>query len=391
MTEGSELTSMKPGTRQHFEFSRLLVDTIQEYAIFLLDPLGNVMTWNPRIQKLKGYESDEIIGKHFSTFYPKKDIEAGKPEWELDVCRNEGHVEDEGWRIRKDGTKFWANVVITTLRNDDGEIIGFAKVTRDLTERRNHEEELRRANHKLMQQSKQLKNLNEAKDEFISLASHQLRTPASGVKQFLGLLLEGYGGKLSNTQAAYVKQAYDGNERQIDLIDDLLKVAQVDAGKVTLKKAPADLNALLNDITGEQKDKFKSRHQTLLLQLSDDSVVISVDVARFRMAIENLIDNASKYTPEGGTITIELMQSGQEVRLSISDTGVGIDEESAVKLFKKFSRIPNILSESVGGTGLGLYWARKVVELHGGDITVESHIGSGSRFTVVIPVGEKHV
>lgn len=391
MVEGSELTSMKPGTRQHFEFSQLLVNTIQEYAIFLLDPSGKVMTWNPGAQKLKGYESDEIIGKHFSAFYPKKDIVAGKPEWELDVCRRDGHVEDEGWRIRKDGTKFWANVVITALRNDSNEIIGFAKVTRDLTERRNHEEELRRANHKLMQQSKQLKNLNEAKDEFISLASHQLRTPASGVKQFLGLLLEGYGGKLSDTQTTYIKQAYDGNERQIELIDDLLKVAQVDAGKVTLRKAPADLNALLNDIANEQSDKFKNRQQILTLQLSDEPVIASVDIARFRMAIENLIDNASKYTPEGGNIIVTLTRSAEGASLSVSDTGVGIDEESAVKLFKKFSRIPNTLSETVGGTGLGLYWAHKVVELHGGDITVESNVGKGSQFTVILPASGDNV
>lgn len=390
MTEGSELISMKPGTRQHVEFSRLLVNTIQEYAIFLLDPLGNVMTWNPGAQKLKGYEAHEIIGKHFSVFYPKKDIEAGKPEWKLNVCRSEGHVEDEGWRIRKDGTKFWANVVITTLRNDEGEIVGFAKVTRDLTERRNHEEELRRANHKLMLQSKQLKNLNAVKDEFISLASHQLRTPASGVKQFLGLLLEGYGGKLTDTQIEYIKQAYDGNERQIQLIDDLLKVAQVDAGKVTLRKATADLNALLKDIASEQQDKFKSRQQTVVLQLSEETVIVPIDVARFRMAIENLVDNASKYTPERGNITISLTRSADNTSISVMDNGIGIDEESAIKLFKKFSRIPNELSDKVGGTGLGLYWANKVIELHGGTIAVESNPGQGSRFTVVIPKDEEH-
>jgi PAS domain S-box-containing protein len=388
MSKDSGLSTLTPGTRQHLEFSKLLVNTIQEYAMFLLDTEGNVVTWNPGAQKLKGYTSKEIIGKHFSVFYPKKDIVAGKPEWELDVCRESGHVEDEGWRIRKDGTKFWANVVITALRDDDGELIGFAKVTRDLSERKRHEEMLRKANRKLQQQSKLLQELNNAKDEFISLASHQLRTPASGVKQFLGLLLDGYAGELTDIQRDFVMRAYEGNNRQINLVNDLLSVAQVDAGKVVLKRSLTDLNELIRDVSSEQMDRFDHRKQKLKTNLQPTLPQLFIDRPRLRMAIENLIDNAGKYTPASGTITVSTKESDGNVTLLVADTGVGMDEAGMSKLFKKFSRIQNDLSDSAGGSGLGLYWAYKIVALHQGKISVSSKKGKGTEFSIVLPIGD---
>lgn len=387
MTTESGIANLEVGSREHFEFSRLLVNSIQEYAIFLLDPTGHIATWNPGAQNLKGYKPHEIIGKHFSTFYPAKDVKAGKPAWELEVAERDGHVEDEGWRIKKDGSRFWANVVITALRDEDGKLIGFAKVTRDLSERRKHEEELRKANQKLKRQSMELKELNKSKDEFVSLASHQLRTPASGVKQFLGLVLEGYAGELNEQQQDYLQRAYDSNDRQVELINDLLRVAQVDAGKVILRKAPIDMGDLIEDIVNEQIDKFKNRSQRLILHLPDESAKASVDEMRFRMVLENLIDNASKYTPKGGVITVSMLISGSRIKITIADTGVGIDDAAITKLFRKFSRIPNYLSDSVGGSGLGLYWAYKIVKLHKGTISVVSQPGKGSTFTIMLPNG----
>lgn len=381
------IANMKVGSREHFEFSRLLVNTIQEYAIFLLDPTGHIATWNPGAQKLKGYLPQEIIGKHFSTFYPQVDIDARKPDIELEIAERDGHVEDEGWRIRKDGTRFWANVVITALRDDTGKLVGFAKVTRDLSERRKHEEELRLANSKLMRQSAELRELNKAKDEFISLASHQLRTPASGVKQFLGLVLEGFAGELSDTQREYIVRANESNNRQIELINDLLRVAQIDAGKVTLQLGDVNLCNLIMNVIYEQRSKFNARKQSIVTDLPGDDMRGSVDEKRFRMVLENLIDNASKYTPEGGEITVRLNLTDDAIVIAISDTGVGIDTSALPKLFNKFSRIPNELSEKVGGSGLGLYWAQRIVELHHGTITVESQSGKGSTFAVILPRG----
>lgn len=376
---------MKVGSREHIEFSRLLVNTIQEYAIFLLDPSGHIATWNPGAQKLKGYTPQEIIGKHFSTFYPQKDIKARKPEIELEVAERNGHVEDEGWRVRKDGTRFWANVVITALRDDNGDLVGFAKVTRDLTERRRHEQKLRKANIVLKRQSEELLKLNKAKDEFISLASHQLRTPASGVKQYLGLILEGYAGELTDQQKDFIMKANDSNNRQINLINDLLRVAQVDAGEVLLQPSLIDLSALISDIADEQGSIFTKNDQLLRLRLPKETAIIVADETRLRMAIENILDNANKYTPVGGDITIAVQVTEPSVSISIADNGVGIDEVLSAKLFSKFSRIPNNLSEKVGGSGLGLYWAKRIIQLHGGDITVVSQVNKGSTFTIEIP------
>jgi PAS domain S-box-containing protein len=163
---------------QQTESYELLVESIQDYAIFLLDTGGHVISWNAGAQKLKGYKANEIIGKHFSKFYPQKDIKAGKPAAELLEARQNGRVEDEGWRIKKDGSKFWANVIITALFDNSGKLQGYAKVTRDLTKRKRQEEQLKKINLTLRRQQKELRKLNSAKDEFISLASHQLRTPA---------------------------------------------------------------------------------------------------------------------------------------------------------------------------------------------------------------------
>lgn len=374
------------GTLEQTDFYRLLVNSIQDYAIFLLDPKGIIATWNIGAQKLKGYTPEEVIGKHFSIFYPKEDQESGKPAKRLEICRQLGHVEDEGWRVRKDGSRFWANAIITALRDKSGRIIGFAKITRDLTERKIHEDAMALANEQLEQQRRELELLNQAKDEFISLASHQLRTPASGVKQFLGLLREGYAGDMDSLQKEFIERAYEGNNRQLELVNDLLRVAQVDAGKVTLNKSTVDLSAIVSDVLSEQQISFDERKQTVITDGLDHLLRAKVDKARIRMVIENIVNNASKYTPVGGTITVKAAKDGQTIRLAITDTGVGIPKTAQPKLFNKFSRIPNALSEVVGGSGLGLYWAHKIIELHDGTIEVASKPGKGSTFTVVVPI-----
>lgn len=378
-----------PGTNLHSieqsEFYKLLVNSIQDYAIFLLDTEGKVASWNLGAQKLKGYTPADIIGKHFSIFYTSDDKKTDKPSRELALCNIYGHIEDEGWRVRKDGTTFWANVVITALRSEAGEIIGYAKVTRDLTERKKHEDELRNANVQLTQQRFELEELNSYKDEFISLASHQLRTPASGVKQFLGLVIEGYAGELTPLQSEYIQRAYESNDRQIDLVNSLLRVAQVDAGKVILKKTEVNISDLVADVVDEQKDSFKRRKQHVKVEVPARPIIGAVDQMRYRMVLENLVDNASKYTPEGGSVVVTARQTGHTISVGVKDTGVGIDQASLPKLFTKFSRIPNLLSESVGGSGLGLYWASKIINLHGGHISIVSRPGKGSTFLVTIP------
>ena len=372
-------------TLAELELYKLVVDSVQDYAIFFMDSEGYIQTWNKGAQKNKGYTASEIVGKHFSTFYPQKDKDNRKPERELDYARKHGRVEDEGWRLRKDGSQFWANVVITSLYDNDGALIGFAKVTRDLTQRKEQEDELRKTNELLKQQQLDLQLLNASKDEFISLASHQLRTPATGVKQYVGMLVEGFSGTLQPVQQNLLEKAYESNERQLRIISDLLKVAQVDAGKIIPLKTVTDLDELISSIIAEQGDTFKKRHQTVKYEKPVKIIEATFDSNLIRMVLENIINNASKYSHENTTVSVVLSEKKDTVRIDVKDEGVGIVKADIPRLFEKFSRIDNDLSTQVGGSGLGLYWAKKIVDLHGGTITMTSFPGDGTTFSIELP------
>ena len=386
----SELQSTHENALVELENYKLLVESVEDYAIFMLDPNGIVLSWNKGAQKFKGYKPEEIIGKHFSTFYLQVDKDNKKPEKELEIAKKHGRVEDEDWRIRKDGSKFWANVIITALFDKEKRLIGFAKVTRDLTDRKRQEDELSNANVLLKQQQEELKQLNQSKDEFISLASHQLRTPATAVKQLLGLLLEGFQGELTDLQMHTLQRSYESNERQIAIINSLLQVAQLDAGKVTLQKKIVSVDAMIQGILDEQSPSFAQREQSLTFDFDTEGTEAGIDAKYFRMALENLIDNASKYTPNGGMIKVTTRQADDELLITVQDNGVGIPDEEMPRLFEKFNRITNDLTHKVSGSGLGLYWAREIIQLHGGVLDVASKPGEGTTFTVRIPTGDGH-
>lgn len=231
------------------------------------------------------------------------------------------------------------------------------------------------------QRLKHLIDVNRTKDEFISLASHQLRTPATGVKQYLGMLLEGFVGELKGKQ----KKAYASNERQLRVVSELLRVAQVDAGKVRLSRKRTDVVRLVEDILSEQGSLFEAKGQKVSLKASIRPIEIRVDTPTIRMVIENIIDNASKYSYEGQHISISIKEERGVCTVSVRDEGVGISREDKAKLFQKFTRINNPLSTMVGGSGLGLYWAKKIVDLHSGEVCVSSRPNKGSTFTIVLP------
>lgn len=237
----------------------------------------------------------------------------------------------------------------------------------------------------LRQQQEQLMQVNKAKDDFISLASHQLRTPATGVKQYIGMILEGFAGELPDNLRPFLAKAYESNERQLAIVNDLLQVAQLDAGTIRLQRTPTNLSGMLLSIVSEQSAKFSQRRQTLQYGPRGSDVVVSIDAGRMRMVFDNLIDNASKYTPENRTVTVGLEHTPDEVLVRIKDQGVGIAPEDIDKAFQKFSRVANSRSELVGGSGLGLYWAKQIVDLHDGAIDVHSKPGEGSEFVVRLP------
>jgi PAS domain S-box-containing protein len=372
-------------TLSELERYKMLVENVEDYAIFFMDTDGYIQTWNKGAQKNKGYAHDEIIGKHFSISYSDQDNADNKPQKELEIAKRIGRVEDEDWRIKKDGTRFWANVVITALYDDDNQLQGFAKVTRNLTERKENEDNLKTSNNLLREQQKELQRLNDSKDEFISLASHQLRTPATAIKQLLGLLIEGYITGVPENVSEILKKTYESNERQIGIVNSLLKVAQIDSGKVVLRKHSVDINGIIKDIVVQYEGIIGERKQLISFTLHDQPLYGSVDEHYYRMAIENILDNASKYTGIGGTIHISTKQDGEYASIAISDTGVGIKQSDIATLFEKFNRIPNEMSHTVSGSGLGLYWVEKVIELHDGTIDVKSDLGRGTTFTVKVP------
>lgn len=225
-----------------------------------------------------------------------------------------------------------------------------------------------------------------AKDDLLSLASHQLRTPATVVKQYVGMLLQGYVGKLTRQQKVMLENAYESNERQLEIINQLLYVARLDAGRIKLRKEKADLGSLIKNVAKDQSQNAKERHQLITYNLPKKPVHAEIDPQYMRMVFENLLSNAIKYTPEHGSIGLSLRKSQNEALVAVTDTGVGINEEDQPRVFEKFTRVENDLSTDVNGSGVGLYLTREIAELHGGDIEVQSRHGEGSTFIVHIPL-----
>lgn len=229
-----------------------------------------------------------------------------------------------------------------------------------------------------------LVELNRSKDEFISIASHQLRTPATGVKQYIGMLREGFCGELTPMQQKLVEKAHESNERQLQIVSDLLRVARLDAGKISLAKQKTNLETMVKEVRAGLTGTFAARRQQLEVVVNKPTEAL-VDHDTMRMVIENLAENASKYSEEGKTITIKIENYPTEAIIYIIDEGVGVNKEERDNLFQKFVRIPNPLSTKVGGTGLGLYWAKKIIDLHGGTIEYLANQPQGSIFKIVLP------
>lgn len=240
-----------------------------------------------------------------------------------------------------------------------------------------------------IQRLEQLLEINTSKDEFISIASHQLRTPATAVKQYLGMLREGMFGELSSLQLEILTRAYDNNERQLAIVTDLLKVAQVDGGKVALRFEGIDMSRLVGCVVADATELFARRSQAIRYRPPIAPIVVSVDAEIVRMVLENLLDNASKYSPEKTNVTVTIRELKQSVKIAVKDQGVGISAKEQSKLFEKFSRIDNMFSTKVGGTGLGLYWAKRVIDLHGGRIGYKPNHPQGSVFEITLPITHK--
>ena len=237
-----------------------------------------------------------------------------------------------------------------------------------------------------IQRLQHLQEINKSKDEFISLASHQLRTPATAVKQYIGMLLEGYAGPLAEQQQSYLQSAYSSNERQLKIVDDILRVAQIDLKKLRMRPESCDITVWLRELTEDIESIMVDRKQKLVYTAPKLPIVANIDKLYLGMALTNLLDNASKYSNHETAITVSIeSDTNGLLQISIQDQGVGIAADDFDKLFVKFSRIPNPVSVLVGGTGLGLYWSNEIIHLHQGKIEVSSELNAGTTFTISLP------
>jgi hypothetical protein len=353
---------------------RLLVESVRDYAIFILDPSGIVSTWNAGAERIKGYASTEIIGQHFSKFYPQDEIDAGKCERELAVAEREGRFEDEGWRLRKDGTRFWANVVITALRDPSGALFGFAKVTRDLTDRMLAEN----ARIELVRREE----ADRRKDEFLAIMGHELRNPLAPLATAIQMIRL-RGGRATEKEMGIL----DRQLRQMTkVISDLLDASRAMRETVALTPSVVEIGEVLANAVDIASPLIQDQHHNLIIDAADNGLLVSVDPDRMAQVFGNVLNNAAKYTHCGGTIELKAAAEGEDVVVTVSDNGQGISHETLGQIFNLFTQGDRGLERTGGGLGIGLAVARRIVLAHRGSIVAKSDgPGRGSRFVVRLP------
>ena len=372
-----------PGLPESTSLYQLLIETVRDYAIFALDADGRVVTWNPGAEKFKGYKSSEIIGRHFSVFYPPEDIAAGKPDAELVVAEAEGRVEDEGWRVRKDGTRMWANVVITALRNPEGMLVGFAKVTRDLTERKQAELKERVAAMRVAE----AEAANRTKSEFLAAMSHELRTPLNAIGGYAELLMMGVRGELNEAQKEDLDRIIKSQRHLLGIINDLLNFSRIEAGKLSYEVQPVDLTDILDEVMAMVAPLAAAKQIEIRRGECAAGTVGMADRSKVEQIVINLTSNAIHYTDSGGWVSVACGVDGEWAWVSVRDNGVGIADEKLETIFEPFVQVGRTLSTSHQGTGLGLAISRDLARAMKGDLVVESTFGQGSSFTLWVPRG----
>ena len=360
--------------RRSEERFRLLVEGVRDYAIFMLDTEGRVASWNHGAEQIKGYRADEIIGKHFSVFYPPEVVAEGWPEKELAIALSEGRLRDEGWRVRKDGSRFWAAVAITPLYDEDGRHIGYAKVTRDLTDQR---------------RVQALEDEGRRMMTFLAMLGHELRNPLAPIANAVSVM------QLEDIQSENIRRCRDIIARQLAqmtrLVNDLLDVGRITAGKIRLDLQPIDLAAVATEAVEMAEPEALRRSHMLRMDAPRGPVMVRGDRARLLQVFSNLLNNAVKFTPEGGAIDLSLRLEEGWAEVSVRDNGPGIPASRLRDIFNLFVQGEEQSPHLGQGLGLGLSLVQQLVVLHGGEVSAFSTgvPGKGSEFVVRLPLANE--
>lgn len=374
MSDDRSTHSVSQQTEEQFH---VLVDNVEEYAIYMLDPKGNIVTWNLGAQKIKQYTAEEIIGKNFACFYTAEDVAAEKPQRNLRDAASKGHIRDQGLRVRKDGSIFHAEVVITALRDRAGNIRGFSKVTRDVTDQiRSRETEAAKI---------AAEKASKSKDDFLAALSHELRTPLTPALAAANYLAD----NAARFPSEFVEdvEIIKRNVRlQARLIDDLLDLTRVTRGKLDLHFDHVDAHLLVRDAIEIANSSIAAKKLKLSAQLNAKKHYIQADSIRIQQVFWSLINNAVKFTPPGGKIDIRTSNDDRgRFQFDITDNGIGIEVERQASLFEPFEQADPSVSRQFGGLGLGLAISKRLVDLHGGAIKVQSRGRSyGSTFKLTL-------
>ncbi|VTR92782.1 chemotaxis protein : Two-component hybrid sensor and regulator OS=Sorangium cellulosum (strain So ce56) GN=sce0929 PE=4 SV=1: PAS_9: HisKA: HATPase_c: Response_reg [Gemmata massiliana] len=357
---------------------RLFLEGVQEYAIFMLDASGTVLSWNHGAERLFGYRAEEAIGGSYARFFVPEDVRAGRPADDLRRADAHGQLAAEGWHARKDGTRFWATELTTSLRDERGRLHGYARVMRDATERKHLETELRR-------QADELAQANRRKDEFLAMLSHELRNPLAPVLNAVQIL------RHAPHDAAVVQRAGGMIERQVKhmarLIDDLLEVTRFTRGKVTLRPERLDLRAVVGAAADAVRARMRDRGLAFETTAADAAIWVEADPARLDQVLAHLLDNAAKYSDPGGRVEMSTARDGGAAVVRVRDTGTGIPPDVLPRVFDLFAQADTSLDRERGGLGIGLTLVKGLVTLHGGTIEALSDgPGRGAEFVVRLPL-----
>lgn len=369
--------------RESEERFRLLVEGVKDYAIFTLDPNGIITSWNAGAERAKGYTAEEIIGKPLSTLYTPEDAEAGIPEKLMQKAISEGSAEIEGWRVRKDGSRFWANIIMTSLW-ERGQLRGFSKVTRDMTLRK-QAEELSQSLERERIAREEAERANQLKMRFLAMISHELRTPLTSIKGFTSTLLADDVEWTSEQYQQFLTVIDQESDKLHELIEQLLDLSQIQAGVLKIRAQPQPFITSL-EVAREQLNTITANRQ-FNVNIAENLPHVTIDERRIAQVITNIVGNAAKYTPPKTPITLTAFSTDEAVQVEISDEGAGIPEKRRETIFEPFN-LPDKKVSGNGSVGLGLAICKGIVDAHGGKIWVKDTPTPGTTIAFTLPLAD---